>query len=210
MDHVLIGQIAGILAFVQIIPYIVSILRGHTKPERMSYLIWLIVGVISIASYISVGARTTIWTGLVFVFTGLLVLILSIKHGIGGLSKFDIFCLLLTIIGAAIWVASKDALTALYFTTFVGFVGYLPTIRKTYFLPKTENTLSWTLTATASILNLFALTTLQPRIVVPIACSAMLQATVSGLLLFPNARFKSTRHHPHKVHLFLSHPLFAR
>jgi len=209
MNHAHIGQIAGFIALISVVPYLISIVQGRTKPERASYLIWFIVDIISIASYISVGARTTIWTGLVLTFTGSLVLILSIKHGIGGFSKFDLTCLLLALIGIVVWVGSKDAVLALYFVTFVNFIGYLPTIKKAYFLPKTENTLSWALVAGASTLNLVALTSLQARIVLPVVCSAVLQASVAYLLVFP-ARFKHTKRRPHKVHLFLAHPIFAK
>ncbi len=211
MNHTLLGQIAGCMALVQIIPYLVSILRGHTKPERASYLIWFIVDVIGISSYISVGARTTIWTGLIFTFTGLLVFLLSIKCGVGGFSTFDVSCLLLALAGIGVWIASDSAVLALYFMTFVKFIGYLPTIRKAYFLPGTENTFSWALTAGASVLNLFALTTLQPRIAVPVVCSATLQALVAYLLLFPAKRFKyNYRSRPHRLRAFLAHPMFAK
>lgn len=209
MNSAQIGALAGAIALVSVIPYIVSILRGNTKPERTSYLIWFIVDAVGILSYISVGATTTIWTGLVSTLMGLLVLLLSIKHGMGGFSKFDLTCLALALFGIFIWVSTNDALLALYFVTFVKIIGYLPTIKKSYFLPKTENTLSWTLVASASILNLFALTSLQPRLVAPILCSAVLQSLVAYLLLFP-ARFRHTKKRPHKVHLFLDHPVFAK
>lgn len=211
MNHVLIGQIAGLLALVQIIPYVISIIRRRTKPERTSFLIWFIVDLIGIISYISVGASTTIWTGLVFTLTGLLVFILSIKYGVGGFSTFDKVCFLLALVGIAILVGAGNALVALYFTTFVKFMGYLPTIKKAYFLPKTENTLSWTMCASASVLNLFALTTVQPQIVLPILCAALLQASVAYLVLFPKTRFKHiSRRQPHRVHAFLAHPVFVK
>lgn len=209
MNPAQIGALAGIIAFVSIVPYVVSIFRGRTKPERTSYLIWLIVDVVSIITYISAGATTTIWTGIVLTLTGLLVFILSIKYGIGGFSKFDLSCLVMALSGIFIWVTSKDALLALYFITFVNVIGYLPTIKKTYFLPKTENTLSWTLVASASVLNLFALTALHPHLVIPILCSAVLQSLIAYLLIFP-ARFKHSKRRPHKVHALLAHPVFAK
>lgn len=209
MNPAQIGALAGVIAFISVIPYIVSILRKNTKPERTSYLIWCIVDVVGILTYISAGASTTIWTGVVFTLTGLLVLILSIKFGVGGLSKFDLTCLVLALGGIFVWVSTKDAVLALYFVTFVKIIGYLPTIRKSYFYPKTENSLSWTLVAGASILNLFALTSLQPQLVTPILCSAVLQSLVAYLLLFP-VRFRHTKKQPHKIHLFLDHPIFAK
>src|ERR1017187_6453042 len=119
MNRVLIGQIAGILALLQIIPYIVSILRGNTKPERATYLIWFIIDAMTISSYIAVGARTTIWAGVAFTISKVIILGLSIKRGMGGFSKFDITCLFLALVGIIIWVSTKNALLTLYFGTVV-------------------------------------------------------------------------------------------
>src|ERR1035438_9899519 len=114
MNHALIGQLAGLLAILSVIPYIVSILRGHTKPERMTYFIWFIVDAVTMSSYIVSGARTTIWIGLVFVCSGFLIFCLSFKHGMGGFSSFDIGCLILALLGVVMWIDTKDALVALY------------------------------------------------------------------------------------------------
>ena len=102
MNHALIGEIAGALALLQIIPYVVSILRGHTKPERMSYFLWLIVDTMGVASYVAVGAHTTVWVQFAFVFTGGLVFLMSIKYGIGGFSHFDLFCFAVAIAGGVL------------------------------------------------------------------------------------------------------------
>jgi hypothetical protein len=185
-------------------------LRGHTKPERASYLIWTIVNALTIASYISVGATTTIWNGLVLSFTGFMIFLLSTKYGLGGFSKFDISCLFLALGGAAIWAYSANPVIALYYLTFVGAIGFLPTVKKTYFLPKTENSLSWTLTMGASYLNFFALTSLHFKFVFPLVCTAILQSMVVILILLPSLRFKHIQRNPHKVPLFLKHPMFAK
>jgi len=90
-------------------------------------------------------------------------------------------------------------------------MGYLPTIKKAYFFPKTENTLSWMMTAAAGTLNLFALTTLRPNIAILPIRSVLTEGLIAYLLLFPAVRFKINRKkRPHKVHAFLAHPLFAR
>jgi len=129
----------------------------------------------------------------------------------GGFSAFDIGCLVLALIGAIMWIDTKNALMALYMGNFVGLMGYLPTIKKAYFLPKTENTLSWVMTAAAETLNLFALTTLKPNIAILPIRSALTAGLVAYLLIFPTTRFRAARKkQPHKVHAFLAHPVFAR
>lgn len=211
MSPALIGQIAGVFAVIQVIPYIVSIFRGHTKPERMSYFIWFIVDALTITSYIAIGATTTIWVGLVYVFTGLAIFLLSLKYGMGGFSKLDIFCLFLALIGLSLWVITSSALLAMCFALFAAKIGYLPTIKKAYFFPETENTLSWTMCAGSSILNIFALTTLAPSIAIPPILGAIFNSIVAYLLLFPIAHAKlAERKTTTRIHDFLTHHMLVR
>lgn len=211
MSPVLIGQIAGVLAVIQVVPYIVSIFRGHTKPERMSYFIWFIVDALTIASYIAIGATTTIWVGLVFVFTGFIIFLLSLKYGMGGFSKLDIFCLFLALIGLLLWATTQNALLAMCFALFAAKVGFLPTIKKAYFFPETENTLSWTMCAGSSILNVFALTTLAPSIAIPPILAAIFNSIVAYLLLFPIAHAKlAKRNRITRLHNLLTHHILVR
>jgi hypothetical protein len=212
VNHALIGQVAGVMALVQVIPYVVSILRGHTKPERTTYFIWLILNVVTTSSYIAVGARTTIWTGIAYTFTALLIFGLSIKHGMGGFSTFDIACFLLAMTGIILWLSTRDALLTLYFGMFVSFIAYLPTIKKAYFLPETENTLSWAMTACTALVNVCALTTLRPSIALPPIIGVFTSSTVAYLLLFPVAHAKIITHRKkhQKIHTFLGHPIFTK
>jgi hypothetical protein len=210
MNQVLIGQLAGVLAILQIIPYVVSILNGNTKPERASFFIWLIVDVVTISSYIAAGAHTTIWVGLAFTFSKLLILGLSIKYGMGGFSRFDIVCLLMALIGIIVWMTTSNAVIALYFGTFVMLLGYLPTIKKAYMLPKTENKLSWTMAAGAGVLNLFALTTLAPHISLLPICGVAADILLVYLLVFPAARAKIATQRSARIHTVLTHPVFTR
>lgn len=211
MNHVLLGQIAGVMALIQVIPYVISILRGHTRPERTTYFIWLILNVVTTSSYIAAGARTTIWTGIAYTFTAFLIFGLSIKRGMGGFSVFDIVCLLLAMGGIVLWLSTRNVLLTLYFGTFVSFIAYLPTIKKAYFLPETENTLSWAMTTCTALVNVCALTTLKPNVAIPPIIGVFTSGTVSYLLLFPvaHAKIKHRRKKP-KIHTFLSHSLFAK
>lgn len=211
MNHVLLGQIAGVMAIVQVIPYMVSIFRGHTKPERTTYFIFLMLEVIKITSYIAVGATTTIWTGIVYTCTALLIFVLSIRYGLGGFSRFDIVCFLLAMTGIAIWIMTDNALFTLYFSTLVSVVAYLPTIKKAYFMPETENTLSWVLTLCTALVNVCALTTLKLSIAFPPVVGVVTSGTVAYLLLFPVAHAKIARRKTKpRTHTLLSHPMFVK
>ena len=188
----LIGYIAGALAFMQLIPYLTSIFRGHTKPERATYAIWSLVNLVLLLSYVASGASTTIWVALAYTLSSILIFGLSFRYGVGGYSRFDIVCLLLAFVGIVFWVSTSNFLVALYFSIAVKALGVVPTLRKVYYRPDTENRLSWAMCAAASIINIFALTNLDPNILSLPVYALLADSAVALLVLFPKMR---PRHH---------------
>jgi hypothetical protein len=188
ITHQLIGQIAGVIAFLSIWPYVISILKGHTKPSRSAYAIWALVEVVTAVTYIASGARSTIWVILTWAFSAVLIFILSIKYGMGGHSKLDLTCLAIALIAITIWITTKSPIAALYASIIAGKLSYLPIIKKSYLTPETENTLSWGMVVFAAILNLFALTTLRPAISILPISGAIIEGTVFILLILPRQR----------------------
>lgn len=186
-----IGYIAGLLALTQLIPYLVSIFRGKTKPERATYAIWSTVNIVILLSYIASGATTTIWVAMAYTVSQLLVFGLSFKYGVGGFNKFDIACLLLAFVGIAIWVTTSDPSLALYFCILVKFIGLLPTLVKVYYKPGTESTTAWVMCASASTLNILALTSLAPQISSLPIYALLADGAIAFFVLFPKVRPKS-------------------
>ena len=78
---VVLGIIAGIIAFLAYIVYLISILRGKTKPNRATWWIWAFMGLVVGLSYHSSGAVNTIWVPYVEFLGPFSIAILSIKYG---------------------------------------------------------------------------------------------------------------------------------
>lgn len=184
----LLGQIAGILAVVQAIPYVVSILRGKTRPARASYAIWSVVQIISVVSYIASGATDTKWVPIALTVSAIVIFILSIKRGMGGLAKLDISCLIIAAIAIILWLTTNNPTLAVYASLVASTIAFVPIVKKSYLYPDTENTLSWTLYAVAVLLNVCALTSLNPAIVLPPVVSLVFSGTIAVLLLVPRKR----------------------
>lgn len=188
---VLFGHIAALLAVVQAIPYIWSILRGRTRPSRTSYGIWAVMQVIGLISYVAAGATTTVWMMLVLSVTAIVIFGLSFKYGMGGFNTFDMLCLLMAGGAIALWQITNSPALAVYMSTLAGAIGYLPTIKKAYLQPHTENVLAWCIYVAATVLNVCALTSLSFTIALPPVVTACLAVTVASLLLM--ARTKPQR-----------------
>lgn len=188
----IIGIIAGLVAILEIIPYIRSILRGETKPERASWFIWTIVSAMVLLTYFDAGARSTAWVALAYAIYPIIIFIMSFKYGVGGFTRLDIVCLVGAAIGFICWILTDDPRLALYINLVVDTIGFIPTIKKVYFKPKTENRIAWQLALLAGVLNLFAITSLEFYLISYPIFLVVNQAIVVGLITFPKLRLNRT------------------
>lgn len=150
------GALAACLGVISFLPYIFSILQGETRPHRTTYGIWSLIGLVEVLSYFASGARITVLLPLIYLLGEAAIFLLSIRRGMGGTSRLDIFCLAGAALGVVGWAVTDNPHVALYLSLSASFCGFLPTVKKTYLLPHTENNLSWTIASMAAMLNLLA------------------------------------------------------
>ena len=158
MDEIasIAGKLAGIISLSAYAPYILSILRKETKPNRASWIIWAIVSAIIALSYREAGASYAFLAPIGYVIGSTIVFILSIRHGVGGWTPFDRKCLIGAAISLVVWRIFNSPMSALLINLFINFLGTLPTLRKVWYQPETENKVAWSLYSLGSIVNLFA------------------------------------------------------
>lgn len=149
------GPVAGILAIIAFFLYIFTVLWGKTRPNRATWWILTIEGIIVLASYYTLGARDTIWIPMSYVIGSLMIAILSLRHGEGGWTLFDKICLGGAGISIALWWLLADPFVALSTNIATDLFGLFPTIRKSYLHPRGENRAAWMLDSLASVINLF-------------------------------------------------------
>lgn len=150
------GMVAGILTLLSFIPYIISILRKKTRPNRASWFIWTVVGFMCGASYYSAGANHTIWVPVSYMIGPFFTAILSLKYGEGGWTRFDRGCLAIAGVSLGLWWVFNSPLIALVINLVVDFMGALPTIRKSYYEPEKEDKTAWAMGFMGNTANLFA------------------------------------------------------
>ncbi len=151
------GKLAGIISLTAYVPYILSILRKETKPNRASWIIWAIVSTIIALSYREAGASYAFLAPVGYVIGSTIVFILSIRHGVGGWTPFDRRCLIGAAISLAIWQIFNSPMSALLINLFINLLGTLPTARKVWYQPETENKVFWILVLLGTLVNLFAI-----------------------------------------------------
>lgn len=179
-----IGKLAGILSFVAFILYYISIYRGRTRPNRATWFVLTVVGVLIAISYYATGARNTLWIPIAYTIGPLIVFLLSLKYGEGGWTPFDRFCLFGCLISIILWKIAHSPEITLFLNILIDFFGILPTIKKSYFDPLSEDTLAWSVTVLASVLNIFAVETWTFSIGVYPVYMLFFNGMILALLLF--------------------------
>lgn len=149
--------ISAILVFAAMPPYIIDVIKGKTRPERMTWFILTLLGVIAFVSQIEAGASWSLVFSGLDTLGSLTVLGLSFWHGVGGATKLDFLALGVAGIGVAVSFIAKEPLAALIGVIVADFSGMILTILKVWKDPKSETTISWLLFATAGVFGLLTI-----------------------------------------------------
>ncbi len=159
------GKVAGIISLVAFVPYILSILKGDAKPNQASWLIWTVVGGMLAASYGESGGGDAIWVPISYVVGPLVIFTISLRHNDGeGWSGLNRLCILISAGSFVLWLVLSSVfgkvpgipLTVMYVNIFIDGMGALPTIRKSFYEPESEDRFTWMLFISGNTLNLFA------------------------------------------------------
>jgi len=146
------------LTFVAFYPYVRSILRNETKPHVFSWFIWGIGTIVVFVAQASDGGGYGAW---VIGISGLITL------GIAGLAwrksadmsfvAMDWLFLLLAGSALPLWFLTDTALAAVIVLTIVDLLGFGPSIRKAFHLPREESAIFFTISALRNAFVLLAL-----------------------------------------------------
>ncbi|MFA6476457.1 MAG: hypothetical protein WCV68_03540 [Candidatus Paceibacterota bacterium] len=150
------GYLSGIVIALSFVPYLISIFKGEAKPERASWLIWTILGVISFLSQMAKGADASLWLVGVQVLGDALIFILAIWYGMRGFAKRDKVALAFAGLSLILWYITKEPAIALFLAIAIDASGAILTIIKSYEEPDTEPLLAWILTFLGGFFGMFA------------------------------------------------------
>lgn len=137
------AKIAGVIGLLGYIPYMLAIFKIKTIPNLATWWIWGVIGWVAFASYFSAGGHETFWLMLSYAIGPSIIALMSLKYGRGDVTRFDVCCLIISGVSLILWVATSRPLLVLTINLGIDIIGCLPTVRKTYFEPHTEDSLAW-------------------------------------------------------------------
>jgi hypothetical protein len=157
-NFIIVGTLIGAAGSVA---YLVDTVKGKVKPNRVSFLLWSIVPFIAFFAQIEQGvgleALMTFSTG----FLPLTVFIASFfnKQAEWKLTRFDMLCGILSLMGLVLWMITKVGNVAIFFSIVADALAAIPTIVKAYKRPDTELAWPWMATVVGVLLTLLTLST---------------------------------------------------
>ncbi|MBP9853060.1 MAG: hypothetical protein QG629_24 [Patescibacteria group bacterium] len=178
-----LGIAAALLNILGTIPYIRDILRGKTKPERMTWWIWAMLMGVILAAQISEGASwAIIWTATTVVLM-VAIGVLSIRYGYGRMERRDYIALLLAVTGVILWKITENALVAVMLVVAVDAVAAWLTAVKTWRAPQTETLVSWVASTAAAALNILSAHTFNLVIIAYAVYAFVANAVITSILV---------------------------
>lgn len=150
----MLNLVSGALTLGAYVPYVAAILRGQTKPSRASWWMWAGVGFLLLSTYYSLGSRGALGLALGAFIGQTLVSVLALRYGIGGGTRFDFFCLAGAAGAAMLWWATASPFWPHVLVVAMDACAWLPTFRKTWKDPASEDAFAWMLWTAAAVLAL--------------------------------------------------------
>ena len=183
MNKILYGEIATAITVIAYLPYIFSIFKNKTKPNRTTWLVLFLIGFITLIVYKEAGASATLGVAFANTVGPLIIFILSLNFGKGWEKLSDFKYLLFSLIAIVLWQIFDSPVVGLIFNLVADFIAFLPTIRKSFKEPWTEDLLTWCLFVVGGIINLFAVETWVFAIVIYPLYILLAEGLVAILLL---------------------------
>ena len=136
--------LAAVISLIGTAGYVRDTLRGTTTPNRVTWGLWGVEGVLAfvveIQQHVGLAALMTLMFGLI----PLLIVGVSFRghHGVWRIGPFDVLCGSLSVAGIAFWAFVNEPTVALVSFVVADQLAGLPTMRKSWLVPSSET--AWT------------------------------------------------------------------
>ncbi|MFH1909807.1 MAG: hypothetical protein ABIJ72_01255 [bacterium] len=148
---------SNILVFSSYLAYEWAMIKGRARPHRTTRLVLSVIIILGFFSMYAQGDRVVVWFLGICAVQSFVMLIMSIKWGMGGWAKNDLLALAIAIIGIVTWQVTDNPVLGLYAAVTADLAGMIPALVKTYHLPNTEYWLTYVFDLSAILLTGFAI-----------------------------------------------------
>ena len=151
----IIGILLTLIAY---IPYLINCYSGKTKPHLFSWFVWGCVATLAFALQVSDNAGPGSFVTLAAALICFIIILFGLKNGKKDIVKIDFICLILAFVSIILWLVIKQATLSVIIVCLIDVLGFIPTIRKSWYKPHKETAFTYGLNSFRHILSISALT----------------------------------------------------
>jgi hypothetical protein len=157
--HTLFAIAGSVVNFVACLGYVRAILKGEASPNRVTWFLWALVPLIAGAAQLRAGVGiSTLVVLSVGAGPAFVVLASFVRHrGSWSLGPFDYVCGACALAALALWAVTGDPVIAIVLSILGDFAAALPTLRKAWLAPATENRSTYLISFAGMILGILSI-----------------------------------------------------
>jgi hypothetical protein len=177
--------------------YLRDTLRGTTKPNRVTWLLWAVAPLLASAVEFDQGVGLRALPTFMVGFMPLLVFIGSFHNpaSVWKIRRVDYACGLVSIVGTLTWLVTRNGVLAISAAILADFMAGVPTVMKSWTHPETETVYSYVgavISMGVLLLTITHWTFDEAAFPVFILCMASVEVVLVGLE--PGPRFRRAKH----------------
>lgn len=150
--------VSSLLTILGVVPYIIEIIKGKTKPRIVSWLVWATLTGIAAAATWSSGDYPTAVLLTASTIATFSVVLLGLHHGDRRFARLDVICLLGAIVGLVLWQLFDSPEIAVVVMVLIDLVGGIPTLIHCWQKPHEETFITFFISFIGSLLVLIVTT----------------------------------------------------
>ena len=166
--------------------YVYSIWKGRSKPQRTTRFLLMVATGLSFGALLAGHDTSGVWLALVSFIETVIIWLLSLRRGMGGRGRLDMFCVALCGLGLVLWMLSGQSLVGLLLSIVADCIACIPSLVKTIRLPHTETPLFFAMGSCAGVCILLAGPFTWRAALFP-AYIALINAVYVGVICWPRA-----------------------
>lgn len=136
--------------------YIRSIIKGHAKPNLVSWIIWMLAPFIAVFFQLKAGAGLSVLPVFMAGFGPLIIITAALltKNALWKINSFDLICGAVSLVALLLYVVTRNLGISILFAVLSDALAFIPTFIKSWKFPESESVAGYSFCVVSNIIGL--------------------------------------------------------